>query len=138
MVKLVSANLTPGNHTIEWAMEGYESITATINVSPTGILSCIGVIGGLCADLISIVGTTITGLMNQIIPAENICYWISNIGGWDNLNWTNHVLKAYYVYLGAPGYLIEYSPVTWNSVLGLYYYYIGSKEMGNSKTGCNF
>lgn len=67
-----------------------------------------------------------------------VCSWITSVGGWNNLNWANNVLTAYYVYIGTPGYSVGYSPVTWVSVLGLYYYYIGNKANGNSQTGCSF
>jgi len=79
---MVLVNLAPGNHTIEWSLSDYETITATINVGVTGIVSCISVIGGFCDDLISIVGNTVTGLLKQIVTST-FDSWIESKGGID-------------------------------------------------------
>ena len=149
---MVVVELTAGDHTVKWTLSGYNILNAVINVSSTGVVTCKSVTDGLCGGTalprVSVSGSTVTGYLLSVatptltpiptpVPAD-ICSWITAQGGWNNLNWTNHVLKAYYVYIGAPGYTIGYSPVTWDSVLGLYYYYIGLKSMGNSKTGCGF
>jgi len=133
---MATVNLAPGDHTIEWVLEGYDPINAVINISLEGVVSCVSVGVGNCVDFISIVGATITALLKS--STYDICNWILSVGGWDNLNWSDHILKSFYVYIGTPNYTIDYSPVTWNSVLGLYYYYIGLKDMGNNKTGCEF
>ena len=35
-------------------------------------------------------------------------------------------------------FIVGFSPVTWDDVIGLYYYYIGNKSTGDTKTGCTF
>lgn len=151
---MVVVDLTPGDHTIKWTLNGYETLSAKINVSDTGVVTCISVTGGSCGSSspsgVTISNSTINGYLSvsasptpsptpTVTPAPaDICEWIKGQGGWNNLYWSAHVLQAYYVYIGAEGKTIGYSPVTWNSVLGLYYYYMGQKDMGNSKTGCAF
>ncbi len=217
---MVVVDMIPGEHTIKFSLNGYDTLEATINVDTAGVVTCVSVTGGLCggsalprvsissntvtgylkvtstpgprtppcgnygdidgdgyvtqADLelgFKIIGTDLTEdqlkrfdvngngrpdyndlvLIGKYVRGEistfpvcithtpvpvDICTWIADLGGWNNLNWTDDILQAYYVYIETPGYTIGYSPVTWDSVLGLYYYYIGLKDMGNSKIGC--
>ena len=137
---MVIVDLVPGDHTVKFTLAGYNTLNATINVSSTGVVTCVSVTGGACGGnalpRVAISGSTVTGYL--VSTPTDICTWITAQGGWDGLSWADNVLKAYYVYIGAPGYTIGYSPVTWDSVLGLYYYYIGLKDMGNNKTGCGF
>lgn len=81
---MVSVNLAPGNHTIEWSLDGYETITAVINVSTGGVLTCISTVTGTCAELISILGSTITGLLKSVTP-DNFNDWILLKGGYGNI-----------------------------------------------------
>ena len=133
--------LTEGNHSIYVALSGYDTLQATINVSSTGV-ACVSVVGGACGGTglprVSTSGWTVSTFLKTATTVSDVCSWIDSIGGWENLQWTSHVLEAYYVYIGASGHSIGFSPVTWNDVLGLYYYYINDLSAGNGKTGCGF
>ena len=74
---MATVNLTEGDHTIEWSLDGYETISADINISSTGILSCISTVTGTCQEMISIADSSITAILKQITePLQNICKWI--------------------------------------------------------------
>lgn len=81
---MVLVNLSPGDHTIIWSLDGYETITAVINVSTEGVLSCVSTVAGTCADLVSIVGSTITGLLQSTTPAS-FNDWIISKGGYSEI-----------------------------------------------------
>ena len=131
---MVTINLTAGNHTIEWALNGYETITATINVSSTGIVSCISVIGGMCTNLLSIVENTVTGLLKQIIIAAPVCDWISSIGGWQELA-TFDIMQLIQGYLNLIN--MEFT-VSTAHIMGAIAYYNNQLLSGNALTGCEF
>lgn len=144
---MVTVDLTPGDHPIKMSLDGYNLFEGVINVTATGIITCVSIVDGTCNSITApgmiINGAVVSGYLKEYtIPTPpvptDICTWITNAGGWNNLNWTTNVLYAYYEYIGMIGYDVEYSPISWNSVLGLYYYYIGLKAEGNVKTGCVF
>jgi len=139
---MVNIELEPGQHTIKMSLANHSLLNAMIDISDTGAVTCVYVTGGLCDIIVppSVVvnGIVVSGYLKETIAPVDISTWIINAGGWDNLNWTDNILHAYYEYIGMPGYDVEYSPITWDSILGLYYYYLGLKEEGNAKTGCAF
>ena len=126
-------DLTEGQHSIQVSLSGYNTLNATLSVSSTGV-SCSSVTGGSCSTS----GWTVTTGLTPATTTGDICSWITDIGGWRNLKWADHVLEAYYVYIGVSGHSVGFSPVTWDDVLGLYYYYINSLSAANGKTGCGF
>lgn len=132
---MVTYTLTPGDHTIEWSLDGYQPLTATINVSSTGVLSCISVIGNTCADLISIVGSTITGMLKEIVvPVVGVCSWILEKGGWEQVA-TFDIMEL------VQGYLLLKDlgfTVTTAHIMGTIAYYNNQLSSGNALTGCEF
>jgi hypothetical protein len=106
--------VSAGSHSYTLSLSGYNDAVGMVTVT-----------AGMTASV-------------SITLVLSICGWILSNGGWNNLNWTNNVLESYYTYIGAPGYSVDYTPLTWDSVLGLYYYYIGLKSEGNNKTNCIF
>lgn len=133
MDDLVSVDLTPGDHIIEWSLTGYETITATINVSDTGVLSCISVVAGTCAELINIVGNVVTGLLKEIIPV-GVCDWIVAEGGWESIvAFSIMDLVLGYLNLKDLGFT-----VTTGIIMGAIAYYNNQLSSGNTLTGCEF
>lgn len=130
--------LTEGNHTIQISLSGYDILQATINVSPTEVTCTAGPCGTTGPPGVMASGWTVTTYLKTTAVVSDVCSWITGLGGFRNLQWTSHVLEAYYVYIGAAGHSVGFSPVTWNDVLGLYYYYINDLSAGNGKTGCGF
>jgi len=65
-----------------------------------------------------------------------ICQYIVDNGGWNNLSW-NAVLNVLWEYVDPTKDFIPFDP-TWNETLGTLWYYVGNKENGNSLTGCDF
>lgn len=96
---MATVNLTAGNHIIEWSLDGYETIIATINISSEGIVSCISVVTRTCAEVINIVGLTITGLLKSIVP-DNFDNWIISKGGYEaitgNLSLMGEFIDGYF------------------------------------------
>lgn len=131
---MVLVNLAPGNHTIEWSLSDYETITATIKVGVTGIVSCISVVAGICADFISIVGTTVTGLLKQIVVTAPVCDWISGVGGWQELA-TFDIMDLIQGYLNIKNLGFTVSTA---HIMGAIAYYNNQLSSGNTLTGCEF
>jgi len=96
---MVLVNLTPGNHTIVWSLDGYETITAVINVSTEGVLTCVSTITKTCTELLNIVGSTITGLLQSTVPAS-FNDWIISKGGYEaiegNLSLMGEFIDGYF------------------------------------------
>lgn len=134
-----TVSLTEGPHDIQISLDGYNTLQATINVSATGV-TCVSVVGGACGGTglprVSTSAWTVTTYLKTATTVDDVCSWLTGLGGWRNLQWASHVLEAYYVYIGAAGHSVGFSPVTWNDVLGLYYYYINDPTAGNGKIGC--
>jgi len=145
MTETRTITLTEENHRIVVTLVGFDDFDAWINVSSTGV-TCVSVSGSSPCPAsgtprLDVSGSTATISMNPR-STGGICDWITGFGGWKSIEWVNHVLAAYYVYIGVPGYTVGFSPVTWNDVLGLYFYYINQARndpsSGNAKTGCGF
>lgn len=96
---MVTVDLTSGDHIIEWSLAGYDPITATINVSSEGVLSCISVVAGTCADMIDIAGSIITGLLKST-AVTSLDDWILSKGGYaamkGNLSAMGEFIDGYY------------------------------------------
>lgn len=130
---MVTVNLTPGEHTIEWTLNGYEPLSATINVSTTGIISCISVVAANCADVISIVGNTITALLKHIAVAAPMCDWISDVGGWQAVA-TFDIMDLIQGYLNIKDIGFD---ITTAHIMGAIAYYNNQLSSGNTLTGCD-
>jgi len=119
--KMVIANLSSGNHTIEWSIGGYTTITATISISTTGIITCSNVIGGSCGNSISIIGNTITGLL---VPSSSVSFnnWVTNKGGPTKIK-GNLLIMGEFIdgYFGSIN--IGFSPTLQNMGLFIDYYF---------------
>ena len=139
-------SLAAGDHNITISKSNYETVVAKINVSSKGEVTCESVTGvsgcGTGYPRVEASGTSVKVYMAQTEVVSDVCAWITGLGGWKSIQWTPHVLEAYYVYIGATGHSVGFSPVTWDDVLGLYYYYINQSindpSAGNAKTGCGF
>jgi len=130
---MVLVNLSSGLHTIEWALAGYGTINATIYISETGAITCASVIGGSCAGSLSIVGSTITGLLTQI-SETGICDWITTLGGINSIMTFNIMdLVMGYLELKTLGFQI-----TTSLIMGAVAYYNNQIASGNNLTGCEF
>jgi hypothetical protein len=66
---MVFVDLSPGDHTVKWTLNGYIQLIAVINVSTGGIVSCKSVTGGACGSStppgVTIAGNTITGYLKS-------------------------------------------------------------------------
>lgn len=131
---MATVTLTSGNHIIEWSLEGYETILATVDVSSTGIMKCISVTAGTCADLVSIIGNEVKGLLNQIAVTAPVCTWISGVSGWQALA-TFDIMDLVKGYLGVTDLGFT---VTTAHIMGAIAYYNNQLSSGNTLTGCDF
>lgn len=85
---------------------------------------CTGVPKGTCGQ----------SCIVTVTPVENICTWISGIGGISGIT-IPKILVLVDAYLGITN--IGFMP-TITQILGVVDYYLGFTSSGNSKTGCNF
>jgi hypothetical protein len=136
-------SLEVGSYDIVVTKSNYNPVYARINVSSTGQVSCTDAVCLASGyPRVEASGTSVKVYMAQTEVVSDVCAWITGLGGWKNIQWTSNVLEAYYVYIGATGHSVGFSPVTWDDVLGLYYYYINQSindpSAGNAKTGCGF
>ena len=130
-----TVSLTERPHDIQISLDGYDPLIATINVSSTGVTCTVGPCNTQGPPGVTTSGWTATIYLKTAAAASDVCSWVNSIGGWRNLQWALHVLEAYYVYIGAAGHSVGFSPVTWDDVLGLYYY-LNDPIAGNEKIGC--
>ena len=132
---MATINLTAGDHVIEWSMDGYETLTAEINVSAAGVISCFNVVVGTCQDKITIVGNTITALLTAVLTTpNNICEWIENRGGPNSLM-TYDIMELVREYIQPVE--LEFT-VTTAYIMGAVAYYSGEIPAGNALTGCDY
>jgi len=140
---MVVASLVEGNNTITWTLDGYQQLTAIINVSPTGVATCVSVTGGLCKDskapTVIVAGTTITGYLapsSQTTPtpspSSGICDWITSKGGKSNLG-SFDISTLVMAYLGFENLGFQ---VTSAHISGCIMYYLGVTNEGDTLTGC--
>ena len=133
---MVTVNLSPGQHTIEMTLAGYDTLKATINVSSTGSITCVSVTGGYCNSSahpgVRISGNTVTGYLKT--AAGGVCQWTMNKGGWDKIG-------AFDIMALVKGYTGEQSTgftVRSADIMGAVAYYSNNKSSGNNLTGCSF
>lgn len=144
---MVVFDLAPGNHTIVMTLSGYSTLTAVINVSTTGVVTCLNVTGGICgssyAPGLVVSGTTVIGYLNSLstvtptptsTPSGMICSWISLKGGASSLS-ASSVFEIEDAYVGLRD--IGFTP-TLSEVLGTEDFYVGLMESGKNLTGCNY
>jgi len=140
---MVIASLVEGNNTITWSLDGYQTLTAIINVSPTGVATCISVSGGICKDnkapTVIVAGTTITGYLapeQQETPTPEpvggICDWINAKGGKTALG-SFDISTLIMAYLGFENVGFQ---VNTDHINGCIMYYLGITSEGDALTGC--
>lgn len=91
---MVLVDLTAGDHTIKWTLSGYSQLTAVINVSSTGAVTCKSVTGGSCGSSyppgVVISGSTVTGYLASgatptptptPTPSPGYSNWVASMGG---------------------------------------------------------
>ncbi len=140
---MVIASLVEGSNTITWTLAGYQTLTAIIDVSPTGVATCISVSGGICKDTkaptVIVTGTTITGYLAPESsgtptpkPTNGICDWINSKGGKSALG-SFDISTLVMAYLGFENVGFQ---VTSAHISGCIMYYLGIPSEGDSLTGC--
>lgn len=134
---MVVVALSEGDHTIEWSLAGYNTLTAVINVSAAGTVTCKSVTSGTCGSSappgVTISGSTVTAYM-KTAAAGGICPWITGKGGPAGIRVPDiFTLEDAYLGFSNPGF----TP-TIQQILGTTDYYLGFISSGNSKTGCSF
>lgn len=154
---MVIAQLAEGDHTIEWSLNGYDTLTAMINVSATGTVTCRSVTGSSCgataAPKVTISGLTVTGYLRAAAtpsptpaptptptprpatptpqPGE-LCGWMASKGGPSGITIPNiFELEDATMGFGNLGFV-----PTNQQIMGIYDYSMGFTGSGNSKTGC--
>jgi len=133
---MVTVNLSPGQHTIEMTLAGYDTLKAVINVSSTGTVTCVSVLNGYCNSSahpgVKIYYGAVTGYLKA--STVGACQWITGKGGWDGI-------VAYDIMSLVKGYTKQENlgfTVRSADIMGAIAYYSGNKTSGNSLTGCNF
>lgn len=140
---MVIASLVEGSNTITWTLAGYKTLTAVIDVSPTGVATCVSVSGGLCKDsktpTVIVAGTTITGYLDPDSqgtptpgPSGGICDWINSKGGKTELG-SFDISTLVMAYLGFENLGFQVSSA---HISGAIMYYLGIQSEGDSLTGC--
>ena len=132
--------LEEGTHTLVIRLNGYEDFKGKISVNSTSVV-CMPQSGyAPCSRTglprLETSAWIVTAYMKAKTTTDNVCTWINSVGGSNNLQWTSHILEAYYVYIGASGHSVGFSSVTWDDVLGLYYYYIKDPVSADGKIHC--
>lgn len=132
---MVTVNLTPGDHEIEWSLDGHETLTAIINISSTGVLTCMNVIVGTCEDKISVIGNAVTAILKAITgPPANICEWIVDKDGAGSVA-AYDIIELVREYIQPGG--LDFT-VSTSDIMGLVAYYNKQLNSGNALTGCEF
>lgn len=154
---MVTVDLVPGNHTISMTLAGYSQLNAVINVSSTGVVTCVSVAGGNCNSSytpgMQVSGMTVVGYLAPIststptptptktptptatpTPTSNICNWITNIGGRSVIS-AFHIMSLVSAYSGSQNLGFN---VTASHIMGAVAYYSGNVSSGNALTGCAF
>lgn len=133
---MLNTELTPGHHNITMDLTNYITLEATINVSDTGIVTCVGVPNGSCnstsAPGLTINNTAITGYLKGSLM--DICTWISSKGGATGLI-TYDIMQLIRGYTNQENLGFN---VTSAYIMGAVAYYSGNVPSGNQLTGCNF
>jgi len=133
---MVTANLTPGVHTVEVKLAGYAPFKGVIRVTDVGIVYCESVDGGSCGASgkpgMSISYNTVTAIMNEV--SVDVCAWFLEKGGWDDLA-AYDIMTLVKSYAGQEN--IGFS-VTSAYIMGAIAYYSGNKSSGNQLAGCSF
>jgi len=135
---MVDINLDPGNHNIQMSLFGYEIFAVTINVSTTGIITCIPSDGASCNTTtppgLTIAGSTITGYLKSSSIASELCSWITTKGGPGGIG-AFDIMLLVQDYLGTQEIGFNVSS---GEIMGAVAYYLGNTQSGNSLTGCTF
>ena len=133
---MVTANLLPGDHTVEMSLAGHIQFKGIINVSSTGTVFCVSVEGGACSASgqpgMSVSYNVVTAIMKAM--TKEMCGWITGAGGWDKL-------AAYDIMTLVKAYTDQEDlgfEVRSSDIMGSIAYYSGNVGSGNQLTGCNF
>lgn len=120
-------NLTPGEHTITWELPGYNTLTAVVNVSDTGTMSCVN------HEDVTITGNKISGLLQLTVElVTEVCQWILSKNGWESIA-TFDIMELVQGYLNVKD--IGFT-VTTVHIMGIVAYYNNQLSSGNALTGC--
>ena len=109
--------LSPGQHEVKWTLSGHDTLTATIEVSNTGVI-CISVIDGVCRSIIppgvTISGWAVTGHLKPsgVAPPTNFSSWVTSKGGKDAITYADTLeIGDAYIGLADVGFTVTYSHV---------------------------
>ena len=133
---MVSIELEPGSHTIKISLAGYSGLNATINVSNTGVVTCVSVTGGSCGSVtppsIVVSGIVVLGYLKELVA--DTCAWVIDLDGWESIA-AFDIMALIKGYSGVEdlGFV-----VTSANIMGAIAYYSGNVESGNSLMECSF
>lgn len=107
-----TTSLTEGSHTIQVSLSGYDTLTATIDVSASGV-TCVNVTNGLCGGAsppsVSTSGSTVTVYLASGSATTGYDDWVNGKGGAtglrSNLAAVGEIIDGYLSSAGDIGYL---------------------------------
>lgn len=133
---MVTANLLPGDHTVEMSLAGYTQFKGIISVSSTGTVFCVSVEGGTCGASglpgMSVSYNVVTAIMKAL--TGEMCGWITGVGGWDKIA-AYDIMTLVRAYTDQEDIGFE---VKSSDIMSSIAYYSGNVESGNQLAGCNF
>lgn len=133
--------LTEGTNTIRWSLNGYDTLEAQISISPTGTVTCLNVLNGICGTNtppgVKVSGSTVTGYLKAAPPEANICNWITALGGWRAIA-AFDIMALVSAYSGQTNLGFTVSAAHIMGAVSYYSNKSGSPASGNSLTGCSF
>lgn len=107
-------SLAAGDHNITITKNNYETVTAKINVSSKGLVSCESVTGGSCEGTgyprVEASGTSVKVYMaTGVSVVTSYAEWVTSKGGASgidgNLGVVGEIIDGYLSYVGEAGYL---------------------------------
>ena len=114
--KMEEAKLSLGQHEIKWTLSGHDTLTATIEVTKTGVI-CISV-NGVCYSTtppgVAISGFFVTGYLKPsgVVPPTNFSSWVASKGGKDAIAYADTLdIGDAYIGLADVGFTVTYSHV---------------------------
>ena len=116
-------SLAAGDHNITITKSNYETVTAKINVSSKGEVTCESVTSGSCEGTgyprVEALGTSVKVYMATGVPSEGLCDWI-NAQTHNQTHWISELIKAYFGRTDL-GFAVEGHSAYISSAIKVYY-----------------
>lgn len=116
-----------GDHTIELKLNGYDTLTMSINVTTAGVVTCNSVVSGSCGNTtppgVVVSGTTITTYLKISAAVSTYNDWVISKGGAAGLK--GNILALLEILDGFTGITNLGFTVTIANVLSTLDYFIG-------------